>query len=745
MEIATAGHARPIVNFSGELESENCIALIDRIRSLRNDLFYSEVLLRISSPGGDFAALQYFVESIRDLQTGGLTITTHAVTFAGSAAAVMLSLGDVRTAHRNSVLLYHTGRIPGVDGHLTAQGAVTIANALSSVNEATVALLVARALRGLAPAADTSADQFSPGDWHVIRRLGGGSARRAETALKLFRRRVAKAFEDPQKRLGSLYSEFCALETSVSPHVALELGLIDAIGDGSLVTRQRDTATPEDGGLSVPEWASLYPGGRVPRAALTRHTLVLGESGSGKTVSGVLPILSAILREGSNVACTLVIDPKYDLYPVAKRMAGADCTVRLLRAGKDSINVMTGSRSIAAEVSRGQWREAARKILARASTFADSPARLFAGKSASSRAAFWENEGCRLAQCVVAFTLLISKGGHVEELLSNNEELKDEMRTRLADFGGFAGIRKGNADAPPMNVLAIALRVFTDFFLSAPSTRYDLPARDVIEALWSGKTTDDETVAIRRDLIYWDGISRVHNQYSGCLGEARRCLSAFADPAASRSLFFGVEKKGATVDFTSDLQVGTVSSGRTVYVYQPEMGEGDALIAKALKGAFFESVLASPARRDRGATMPMVCYIADEFHRFITSDSGHGEQSFLDRCRSFGGACVLATQSDASVRHALSLAGEPSPDTAIKILMTNTATKLVFRSTEEGVRTLLDGICPGIGTNRVTAVRPPSSLQTGECYAALPDGRFERRYLRPFELPEREREPDARR
>ena len=742
MQNATAEHARPIVNFSGELESENCIALIDRIRSLRDDLFYREVLLRISSPGGDFPALQYFVESIRDLSEGGLTITTYGVTFVGSAAAVMLSLGDVRTAHRNCVLLYHSGRLPSVDGALTVQGAVTIANALGSVNEATVALLAARAARGPAPTADTPVDQFGPGDWHVIKRLSGGNTRRATTTLKRFRRRVADAFEEPWTKLRSLYSDFCALESSVSPYVALELGLIDAIGDGNSVTRQRDAATTDDGGLLVPEWSSLYPGGRVSRAALTRHTLILGESGSGKTVSGVLPILSAILRDGSPVSCALVIDPKWDLYPVAKRMEGADCTVRLLRAGKDSVNVMTGSRSVAAEVSSGQWREAARKILARASTFADSPARLFAGKSAMSpRSAYWEHEGARLAQCAVAFTLLILKDGRVGDLLADSEKLTDEMGTRLADFCEFAGSRDGG-----VNVLAVAHRALADFFLSTLSGRYELPARDVIEALHkNGKTTDDETELIRRDLCYWDRIHGAQNQYAGCLGEARHCLSAFADPAPARSLFFGVESMGSTVDFTRDVQVDTVSNGRIVYIYQPELGEGDALIAKALKGAFFESILASPARRDRGATMPLACYISDEFHRFITSDSGHGEQNFLDRCRSFGGACVLATQSDASVRHSLSLSGEPSPDSAIRIMMTNTATKLVFRSTEEGVRNLLDGICPGIGHNRVTAVRPPSSLQTGECYAALPDGRFERRYLRPFEIPERVREPDARR
>ena len=169
----------------------------------------------------------------------------------------------------------------------------------------------------------------------------------------------------------------------------MELGLIDGIGDGNPVTRKPRAATDE-GGLSVPEWSSLYPGGRVPRYALTRHTLILGESGSGKTVSGVLPVLAAILREGSPVSCALVIDPKWDLFPIMRRVAGANCEVRLLRAGEDSINIMSGSRSVAAEVSAGQWLEAARKILARAATFADSPAKIFAGRSASSaRNAFW--------------------------------------------------------------------------------------------------------------------------------------------------------------------------------------------------------------------------------------------------------------------------------------------------------------------------------------------------------------------
>ena len=293
-----------------------------------------------------------------------------------------------------------------------------------------------------------------------------------------------------------------------------------------------------------------------------------------------------------------------------------------------------------------------------------------------------------------------------------------------------------------MNVLAIAHRALADFFVASEITSAGarrLPARDIIKALQKGDPAEDDSGirAIGQELRYWDRARDASNQYAGALGEGRRCFVAFADPAPARSLFFGVERMSATVDFAPDAQAETLSSTRAVYVYQPALDDEDALIAKALKGAFFEAVLASPARRDRGGQMPLAFYVADEFHRFITSDSAHGEQNFLDRCRSYGAACVLATQSDASVRHALVLAGEPSPDTAIRLLLTNTATKLAFRSTEGGVRDLLDGICPGEGPHRVTAIRPPSGLRPGECYASLPDGRFERRQLRQFEPPTR--------
>ena len=70
------------------------------------------------------------------------------------------------------------------------------------------------------------------------------------------------------------------------------------------------------------------------------------------------------------------------------------------------------------------------------------------------------------------------------------------------------------------------------------------------------------------------------------------------------------------------------------------------------------------------------------------------------------------------------------------MLIANTSTKMVFRSTEGNVRELVGQLCPG-GPDRlpITAIRPPSTLAAEECYAALPNGRFVRRQLKPYEPP----------
>ena len=182
--------------------------------------------------------------------------------------------------------------------------------------------------------------------------------------------------------------------------------------------------------------------------------------------------------------------------------------------------------------------------------------------------------------------------------------------------------------------------------------------------------------------------------------------------------------------------INTREGGGPLVLYQPALGGPDELVARALKAAFFEAVLHDPDRARGCEDLPLVGYVADEFHRFVTSDRVHGEQSFLDTCRSFGAFCVLACQSVAGIEHALAegAGSNTRNEAAVSMLMTNTATKLVFRSTDPKTLQPLHEWCPHHpGLDAVTRVRPPTTLAPGECYALLPDGRFERRRLEPFE------------
>ena len=115
-------------------------------------------------------------------------------------------------------------------------------------------------------------------------------------------------------------------------------------------------------------------------------------------------------------------------------------------------------------------------------------------------------------------------------------------------------------------------------------------------------------------------------------------------------------------------------------LFQPARDNCDGLVAIALKALFFEAVLDDSTRAGAADDLPLVGYVADEFHRFVTSDPLHSEQSYLDTCRSFGAFCLVACQSVASIEHALAHGGGTVElnRSSVAILWNNTATKLLF-------------------------------------------------------------------
>ena len=272
--------------------------------------------------------------------------------------------------------------------------------------------------------------------------------------------------------------------------------------------------------------------------------------------------------------------------------------------------------------------------------------------------------------------------------------------------------------------------------------KFKLRASHLIQAL--EPLFGPEIEPVWQDVKRWEMLSRsegwddVSGHYVSILAFAQQAFRDFAAPAWT--LYFGIEpywkrlageRSSRIVDFAAAVDA---DEGRTVWVIQPKLGaERETIVAKAMKAAYFEAVIANEARA-AGIRKPLVGYVADEFHRFVTAGDSHGEQSYLDTCRSFHAFCALASQSIASIEHALAgMGGDYAQnESAVSVLLNNVGTKLFFRTTDEGTIGRIRTLCPTRpGRPAVVDVRPPSTLSPGECYAALPDGRFERRQLAP--------------
>ena len=252
-----------------------------------------------------------------------------------------------------------------------------------------------------------------------------------------------------------------------------------------------------------------------------------------------------------------------------------------------------------------------------------------------------------------------------------------------------------------------------------------------------------ETAEHRSEVGAWARLAEEQSaagQYMTINQSAAVCFYEFSQGPASDTLYFGCEPYwervlsggGETIGFGEFLN----SARQTIFVFHPELGAGGAdMIARSLKALFFEAVLGDRARQRKEHGRPLVAYIADEFHRFITSDRTHGEQSFLDTCRSFGAFCVLACQSTSSMKYVLRdiEGGSDKVDAAVSILLNNTGTKLFFRTTDVATQEWVAKLAPREpGAGSVVDARPLSTLAPGECYAVLVDGRFRRARLKQW-------------
>ena len=754
----THEHDHAAVLLAGDLDWEASHELVGTIDTLVGQYFHTEVELIVASPGGETRAFQYYLGAVEDHRKQGVRFRTRVISSAASAAALMVSLGDERVAEPGARLLYHHARVPNA-GEITARAASRYRSALRKADERLIGYLVERVLAG-PPAGPDLAFECERDERHAVELLNDALSRRDRKPARAKRRRLARVVgraverarrdRDPDA-LRRIYRRLFEIETPISARLARTLGLIDRIGSAG-PERRRSSGAP---GLVIPQWRALHrPAGEVAREALTRHTLVLGETGSGKTASAILPVIAAMAAAPrERLGAALVIDPKRELARSLEKLAPE--RLHQVEAEHAVLNLMAGPRwSLENDLAAGRWSSAAMRIACRAASFVPtSPARvLMDHERGSSNAEFFDREGASLALAVLALVLALTSGALPEpeawlggdaESLAWVEDLLERARGRAGERGPNAlALTSWALDGPLLVVpssTGIVLSSTNGDAKPDPIWLFGRVAKAALGLL--PEDHGDGRDLLDRVLGYWTPIANADRQFAGVRASASCVCADFAAPAIARTLYFGCEPgyaAGKTASGGLDFPRLVARDGPgTLVLFQPARDGLDNLVAVALKALFFESVLDDPDRARGGAELPLVGYVADEFHRFVTSDPLHGEQSFLDTCRSFGAFCLLACQSVASIEHALAHGGGTyeQDQSAIDILWNNTASKLVFRSTDPKTARRLAELCPHRpGLAGVVEVRPVSTLRAGECYAVLADGRFERRQLEPFAL-----------
>ena len=740
---------RGIVRFSGELNHAAAVDLVETVDLLTRVYFYDLIEIQISSLGGVSTALEHYLAAHERWRAAGVRVRTRVVDRAASAAALLLSLGDERIAEPGAGLVYHFFRVCS-DAPVTATAAAVLFSDLADLDDRFLARLVDRAFADaggvvtIAPAVDAS-------DLPVLDRLTAalpaGAKPRPRTArglARLLERAVRGAIRAKDRKvLAAIYKTLCRSEVAVSPAVACLLRLIDHVGDPP-ASPARAASAP---GLVVPEWRLLYPdAGAVPREVLTRHTLALGDTGSGKTLSVVLPVLLAALRAPrGRFAGGLVVDPKGELAPVLAHASPQ--RVRVLAPSQTGLNLMSGPAwSLAPQLAAGRYREAAHRIVLRALSLEPAlSTRVLLDHQApghTTNAEFWDREGSALLVDVIAVVLMLTDAGApAPEAWCADAEPECAWVRALLDRARGVGAERGH------NVLALAayaldtafavrpagLDLDSPFGPDMPDWRFGRVVR-AAASVW-GRAPGEARDVVERVLSYWMEHALGRALFTTLVASARAACGAIADTAAT-SLYFGCEPGAAGADaLAEDLAcaVRTDAPG-PLLVYQPSRSGHDTLVGKAVKGLFFEVVFNDPDRARGAPDAPLVVYAADEFHRFATTDWATGDPAFVDACRSRSVFCVLACQSLASVEHALShRGGSDRQDRAgLSVVWNNTGSKYVFRSTDPLTSARVEDACPASpGLARLIALRPLASLAPGECYAALADGRFERRQLDP--------------
>ena len=516
----------------------------------------------------------------------------------------------------------------------------------------------------------------------------------------------------------------------------------DTAGQGGLAGTEFKDWSPEpftgaDPAFNVEGWKGLdiKNGKEIDAETMARHFLILGETGSGKTKSGVEPLLRSILGykslEGEN-ASVLVIDPKVELRKFVEKVMGS-------RFGQEAITLDLDEDKYCIDVfererTDGQCNLSAREVIELVKPFAEG----LSQESKVKRDSYWNNTAIALMSDVLGVLIHCHKRGfdfwvqfakqcwltyeknnesflkkYSEQSNQSGKDYEEAKDVRDRWFSFFKLIESYNFKYRPDNFF-LPMKWFFDLTTGWRETCWQMFSDACVRL-----SVPHHLSAFSNRFKKWDG-----DNSSTLLTMVPRFIGDLTSPKLVRTVWLNPFEPPI-----KSLRIEDVVNDGKVLIYSPKDNSFiiDA-IGKLLKSRFFKATF---TRKNKKRP---VAYVCDEFQRFITGDPESGEQAFLDRCRAYRGICVLATQSIASIQKALYDTGENdnSAEACISIILNNTGTKLFFRNTDSATQARIAGLIPKDTTScswkksHIMDVRPITTLRVGECYYLLSNGKWGR-------------------
>jgi hypothetical protein len=531
--------------------------------------------------------------------------------------------------------------------------------------------------------------------------------------------------------------------------------------------------------ISCPEWEPIKMG-EFDEQYLYRHFMFLGETGSGKTVSGIMPLCrTAFSPDGPFKefrSAGLVVDPKGELAGHLETLLGPEANDRLIKLRSSGTGPVLWQFENSPHLEELGHSGIVEKMMSFAESFQD--------QNEKHNDGFWINTARQTLTAFVGLDLTLWK---------NSNGLKEaNIRDFWNTFGALLYLQSDDVGSKRHEPIAAfdgddaSLEAQDDSICDTPDTPEPLERR-VKAALYNRQFNEELAMEVREyakrdsnplisyqrknyiahlDRAFELSLSGVHDEFGDYWNEFVRFLLSWQlgevnlfriqDAMAFTRLKAYPENtygciSGELSSIVADLKTeefcrrislnpfespeemlstrDVIEQGKIV-VYEPGINNMVTRnIGKLLKSCFFKA-LAVPERLNNSSARPFF-YICDEFHNFITQDPESGEQSFMDRCRAYRVCCGLATQSIASLLNELD---GRSGEHAVSILLVNTATKLFFRNTDRFTAETLFGLIESPareGKPHVILVRPPSTLLPGECYYILVNGKSGRGRVAP--------------